>query len=82
MKMDSKLAGLDIDMIKEITDIYEICNQYRKMFCFAITLNNEEVINVFRKYDSNTRKSVEKEIRNEHLKLCQSFSYYKNKINK
>lgn len=76
--MEGNLDTSDINLalIEEITDVYEICNEYRRLFCFTVTLTNQEIINVFRKFTESNREQKEKEIKAERQKLYEVCHYY------
>jgi hypothetical protein len=79
--MEKKIDVSDIDlrMIEDITSVFEICNEYRQMFCFTVTLRNQEIINVFRHYKRSNRRQKLEEIKKEHEKLLTIYQYYQKK---
>ena len=76
MEKNWDVSTIDLQMIEDITDVFEISNEYRKMFCFTVTLKNQEIINVFRKFTRTNRREMLKEINREHKKLLSIHYYY------
>jgi len=68
---------IDLGMIEDVTKVVEICNEYRKMFCFTVTLRTQEIINVFRNYTRENRRQKLEEIKKEREKLLKIYKYYR-----
>ena len=78
MEKMSELAGMNVEMIEEITEIYEISNEFHQMFCFTITLNDQRVINIIRRYSGEERSIKEREIKQLHERIWQNYEECQN----
>ncbi|MDP8220542.1 MAG: hypothetical protein P9X26_04305, partial [Candidatus Stygibacter frigidus] len=73
-----EIEDINIALVSEITDIYEINNEYRQMFCFAISLSNQKIVNVSRTFNAGNSKEKNAEIRALHAVIRNKFDQYIN----
>ena len=73
-----EIESIPLELISEITDIYKINNEYRQMFCFAISLSNQKIVNVSRTFNAGNSKEKNAEIRALHAVIRNKFDQYIN----
>ena len=78
---NSEVEEIPFELVNEITDIYEIINEYRRMYCFTITLSNQQIINVTRSFNTENNKEKKAEIGALHTVISNKFNQYLNQKN-
>ena len=78
---DSEVREIPLELVSEITDIYEINNDYRRIYCFAITLSNQQIINVTRAFNTGNSKDKKAEIGALHSVISNKYNQYLNQKN-
>ncbi|MDP8268389.1 MAG: hypothetical protein P9L97_06640 [Candidatus Tenebribacter davisii] len=78
---DSEVGEVPVELVSEITDIYEINNEYRHIYCFTITLRNQQIINVTRIFNTENNKDKKTEIGALHSVISNKFNRYLNQKN-
>ena len=72
MKISEK-EQIPVAQIGEISEIIEISNKWRKLFCFTVVLHNSRIFNIAREYENGNRELKEMEINALHKGLIIAF---------
>ncbi|MCF7918327.1 MAG: hypothetical protein K9N06_00255 [Candidatus Cloacimonetes bacterium] len=75
----SENESISVTQICEISDIVEISNQWRKMFCFTIVLQDEQIYNIAREYENGNRQITQQEISCLHQAIIDTYQSVCNK---